>query len=171
MTHNRFGIMRFKMTKYLLLSALLALGLGAGGSLVRSQNAPTAEWKPVSANEDFFYLFNPKNVSRSSKDTVFAWTKAQAKAEARDKLRAKYIQYLGSRGIQIEGYKNFAYALILKEFNCAERKSRLISVKDYDEKGHMLSSTHIEEREQVWTAVAPETVEAELLTAVCQIGS
>ena len=153
-------------TSRLLLAVLLLAGTSVAGGGAGPQGSPNSGWLPVSANDDFSYFYNPKSVTRPGKGKAVAWIKAQAKPASRDRLRTKYLQYLKDRGVEIEGYKNFSYAMIQKEFDCAARKSRLVSVKDYDERGRMLSSTYVED--QNWGDVVAGSIEEELLKIFCK---
>jgi len=61
------------------------------------------------------------------------------------------------------------YTVSLREFDCAKKKTKLISYINYDSKGKVLYSVKMEEYEQSWEDVAPETIGELLFMRTCQL--
>ena len=61
------------------------------------------------------------------------------------------------------------YRLMLQEYNCSDRQTRMLSLTDYNSNGDVFSSHKFESYEIEWVDVLPDSVGEILLNKVCKL--
>lgn len=84
-----------------------------------------------------------------------------------EEARQEYVDERRSQGFPTIGYENFSYTLKLREYDCQNRKTALLSTVDYDDKGKVLDSFQPEGK--MWRNIIPESAGELLYTIVCAI--
>ncbi len=110
-----------------------------------------ADWKPIFKHSGMF-LYDAESITRPSKNIVSVWTKLLHSKEV--------VKEYG------EEYKNLNYSLILHEFDCQERKMRLLSIHFYSEGG--ITTKYFDHDKPDWHSFGPEGAEEALYKVVCK---
>lgn len=135
------------------------------------QNPP--EWKYVSTLEDdrdsWKTYYDAANIERQDKGIVQVWLKQipLTKDEVeRRRIVSGIIENRKVNKMSVKGYEKFAYTLTSVEFDCAARKARRVSIKDYDRDEKLLGSDTLA---GVPFAPVPEhSLPGLILAAVCK---
>src|SRR5215217_408042 len=132
------------------LSLLVLLIVTSLSSLPGSLAGPVQtkpEWKYVATLEDdrdsWKTYYDAANIDRQDKGIVAVFLKQipiTPNDAERQRIVSGIIENRKVNNMSIKGYKEFAYTLTLVEFDCAGRKARRISIKDYDRKEKLLAS-------------------------------
>ena len=108
------------------------------------------EWKYVSTLEDdrdtWKTYYDAANIQRQDKGIVQVWLKQTpvTKNETeRQRIVSGIIENRKVNHMSVKGYEKFAYTLTSVEFDCAARKARSVSIKDYDSAEKLLGSDTI----------------------------
>lgn len=102
-------------------------------------------------------LLRTSSIAKSGK-----YRKAWFKRELKTPLEVpKYM----ATATQVSG--KFKYAMELSYFNCAERTSTTIQAVYYSENDELVGSYDMKLQDAHWSDAAPETVQEQMITAVC----
>ena len=125
------------------------------------------EWDIVARNDTYMYAYNPKRVTRTSDGTLKVWIKQLPTLEAfaNGKAKEAQIEIRKKTGKPTAGYNEWSYNLILFEYSCSERRSRILSVIDYGKNGAMLDS---EKPVMEWEDIIPDSVDEKIMEHVCK---
>jgi hypothetical protein len=130
-----------------------------------------ADWKLYAENQNFYFYHNvdkpdPLKIILDifRKKIVRIWTKHVSKD---NKGRNWQIQENKRLGLSIKGYENYEYTVFLKEINCSDKMSRLLSEADYTKEGNLLAKSEYPYAE--WKPIVPESDDEALQKAICVI--
>ena len=105
------------------------------------------DWKYVATLEDdrdsWKTYYDAANIERQDKGMVQVWLKQIPLTKddvERKRIVSGIIQNRKVNHMSVKGYEKFAYTLTLVEFDCAGRKARSTSIKDYDQAEKLLGS-------------------------------
>lgn len=159
------------MIKIGLLSKLEIIILAFGLTALYCNYAYGADWKLYAENQNFSFYHNVeaqdplKNIlDIFRKKIVTVWTKRVSKD---DNGRNWQIQENKRLGLSTKGYENYEYTVFLKEINCPDKMSRLLSEADYTKEGNLLTKSESPFAE--WKPIRPESDDEALQKAVCVI--
>ncbi len=113
------------------------------------------DWKLLNTTESGVNYYNAESITRLPKNIVRAW----AKTELSEKGVKEMVAILGKR------YETLSYVLFLNEFDCGERKSRLLSVVAYSQDGLIIGRV---DSPNPFTYIVPETLDNYLYKAACK---
>lgn len=122
-----------------------------------------ADWKFFSESASNRWYYETSTVDYSRKELVRVWGKAVTKGKEGIDEKIKLLEKFGG---QTRGYEKYSYTMNLFELDCVRKKSRILSVKDYDLKGNPLESVSIENFP--WDFIAPGTIIENLYKTVCR---
>jgi len=114
----------------------------------------TAEWEFCAKSGWGYYYYDPQSIKRVSKDTIQVWEKAVYTEKGVQDM----VKDLGPKYIEL------SYTLQLCEFNCSEKKSRILSATFYNNEGGIIGSFSYP---TTWEFVVPESVDEHLFNIVC----
>ncbi|GER92776.1 hypothetical protein A45J_0501 [hot springs metagenome] len=161
------------MTKIGLLSRYGIIILTLGMIALCLDYAHGADWKLYAENQDFYFYYDmdkPDPLKLIAdifrKKIVTVWTKRVSK----DERGRNYQIYTNKKlGLSVKGYENYEYTIFLKEINCSNKMSRLLSEADYTKDGNLLAKSESPYAE--WKPIVPESDEEVLQKAVCVINT
>ena len=107
-------------------------------------------WLLVGKDDDRRTLLDTKTVKRSSDDIVRAWLKSEYVLLQQDSDKKKYKSAIG-----------------LADYNCTDRRSRILVFTTYDASGNVVASSSREPDLAVWQDVVPQTYGETYLEFVC----
>lgn len=117
--------------------------------------AQYGEWLQIEKGKDHVYYLRSHQFL--SGDVKKVWIK-----DVQKKLQS--ISKTGKKIFLLNGY-----TISLREVNCSTRQSKLISYVDYNSSGKVIFSNNIEEYEQSWDDVVPDSVGEFLLDKTCEL--
>lgn len=121
------------------------------------------EWRPFGQSETNYWYFRTKDIEFKTDGTVRIWSKAAAKGKIGIDDKIKLLQKFGGN---TKGYEQFSHSVSLFEINCSQRKSRVVSVTDYDKNGKSLESVTVPDFP--WDSIGKGTIMDNLSTVVCR---
>ena len=153
------------MKRYPLLTVsyaiLFLIGMFVTGNQVAGADF---DWKSFSESNTNHWYYDTKSVTSSNKSLVKVWAKGVTKDQKGIDEKIKLLKKFGGETM---GYENYSYTLNLFEIDCANKKHRIISVKDYDKKGNGLQTVTIEN--YPWDFMAPGTIIDNLSREICPV--
>lgn len=120
-----------------------------------AMEAQAVDWKLYSTNEEGSLYYDLQSIKQASKDVVEVWTKVVYT----EKSVEKYIKKYGSE------YKELSFSIALMEYNCSEKKGRLLSGTIYNQDGGSMGQ--IEDTPSSWDFITPSSVNETLFNIVC----
>lgn len=116
-----------------------------------------ADWRffSQSARGDCFY--DAAGVEKISKNVVRVLTRVNINPEEHERWRNKFG----------EKYNEFDYEEELKDIQCVSKKTRLVSVTEYDRNGGIIEAVKFDESSD-WDHIAPGSINHSLLKIVCK---
>ena len=139
-----------KMRKIILTTIALMLLSSAGYGV--------ADWKLIGTSWETDYYYDPQSVSLLSQDIVRVWMKKIYG----EKTVKEYIKGVGPE------FKELSYDLSLIEFNCSEKKSRLLNFSYYNQDGGLISSFTPDSDSSSWNFIVPNSILDALFIIVCE---
>ena len=112
------------------------------------------DWKYYGTNEDGSYFYDPKSMTRHSKDLIEVW------------VQSAYTEKSISHWVR-EGRKDFQnldFTLISLELNCVERSVRYLRIVFYSKNGKVFYPIDNDE----WHFIAPDSMIESLHKEVCK---
>ncbi len=113
------------------------------------------DWKLLNTTESGVNYYNAESIIRLPKNIVRVW----AKTELSERGGNDMVATLGKR------YEKLSYVLFLNEFDCGERRSRLLSVIAYSQDGLIIGRV---DSPNQFTYIVPETLDNYLFKAACK---
>jgi len=123
--------------------------------MVSSSPVLASDWKLVGTSWETGYFYDPQKVSRLSQDIVQVWMKKNY-GEKRVK---EFVKGVGPE------FKELSYDISLIEFNCSEKKSRLLTFSYYRQDGGLITSFTPDSSS--WNFIVPDSILEALFTIVC----
>ncbi|MBF0328203.1 MAG: hypothetical protein HQL10_03535 [Nitrospirae bacterium] len=120
-------------------------------------------WRLFGQSETNYWYYTTKNIEFKNDGVVRIWSKASAKGKIGIDDKIKLLQRFGGN---TKGYEQFSHSVSLFEINCSQRKSRVVSVTDYDKNGKSLESVTVPDFP--WDAIGKGTIMDNLTTVVCR---
>lgn len=161
------------MTKIGLLSKPGIIILAFGLIVLYCNYAYGADWKLYAETQNFYFYYNVDKpdplkliLDIFRKKLVTVWIKRVSKD---DKGRNWQIQENKKLGLSTKGYEGYEYTIFLKEINCSDKMSRLLSEADYTKDGNLLSKSESPYAE--WKPIVPGSDDEALQKAVCVINA
>ena len=115
-----------------------------------------ADWKFVKKNSESSVLeIDVASISRQPNNIVRAWLKLTHSKEN----VAEWVKQLG------EDYKDFSYSTYSAEYDCAERKSRILSRIHYSSDGRIIFE---ENSPGEWSILTPGSLGDSVFKEVCE---
>ena len=115
-----------------------------------------ADWKFVKKNSEGSVLeIDVASISRQPNNIVRAWLKLSHTKES----VAEWVKQLG------EDYKDFSYSIYSAEYDCTERKSRILSRIHYSSDGRIIFS---ENSPGEWTILTSSSLGDSVFKEVCE---
>lgn len=126
-----------------------------------SVTAKTQDWIFIdsSVNSDILYIkskYLTKRQDFENNTIIKVWIKREAKVATIVK-NGKVIKVYNVRILQ------------LKEYNCTQRQTNIISQTVYNSQGKIIDSFQFQDYEQKWTDVIPESIGEAVLDKVCEL--
>ena len=113
-------------------------------------------WKLLDTKKEGVTYYSPTSIARLPKNIVRVQGRMELSIEGREKMALAF----GGR------YKNVSYFMFRKEFDCGERKVRLLSEDLYSANGSVID--RMIGRPNQFTPIDPETSDYQLYKAVCK---
>ncbi len=115
-----------------------------------------ADWRLYSEDDRALFYLDAEGVTQVSRDIVRVWEKRAFKAPfVNDTVTA-----MG------DNFKTLSYAVILREVDCVNKSSWIVTSHAYSSDYHVLSST--DDEEAAWNFIVPYTTNHELFRKVCK---
>jgi len=114
-----------------------------------------ADWKLYGSSENYYGYYDAQSITRTSKNIVRVWLRSNL-------TETGVTDAAGKLGKEFE---NVNYFIILREINCAEKKSQRLSMTYYDNKGRVI---HSEGSPGGWEFIVPESMFDLLYKEVCK---
>lgn len=89
-------------------------------------------------------------------DVIKVWTRRESK-----------VGSIVKNGKEIKVYN--VKIMILREYNCSDKTTKLISQTTYNSKGIVIETFKVPDYEQEWTEVVPESIGEAVLDKVCEL--
>jgi len=117
-----------------------------------------ADWRIYAKPESGIgvYYYDADGITRPSKNIVRVWEKVVYSAKG----VKRYVEESGKR------YENLSHSLNLWEFDCVEKKERILQTTEYSKDGTVLSST--QSQKTPWNFISPTSIGEALYEAVCK---
>jgi hypothetical protein len=112
-----------------------------------------------SVNSDIFYVkstYVTKRQDFENNTIIKVWTKREAK-----------VATIVKNGKEIKVYN--VRILQLKEYNCTQQQTNIISQTVYNSQGKIIDSFQFQDYEQKWNDVVPESIGQAVLDKVCEL--
>lgn len=154
-----------KYNTIILLSILTILSFDSCNSSKKVQNT-VENWANTAASADFEIYVDLSSIKREG-SIVYAREK---RIYTSPEDRAKYVENIASKGLKmykIEKWNDFSYCIYEYECDCANKKSRVIAVEDYDSTGKLILRSTIDKKKRAWKDVEPDTVEDYTFFLIC----
>lgn len=155
--------------KLIVLSTILASLLFGSCNSSKIVQAIPENWANTAASEDFEIYVDLSSIKREG-SIVYAREK---RIYTSPEDRAKYVENIASKGLKmykIERWNDFSYCIYEYECDCANKKSRIVAVEDYDSTGKLILRTAVDPKKRktlAWKDVEPDTVEDYTFFLVC----
>ncbi|TAN41074.1 MAG: hypothetical protein EPN22_16395 [Nitrospirae bacterium] len=120
-------------------------------------------WRPFGQSETNYWYYRTKDIEFKTDGVVRIWSKAAAKGKIGIDDKIKLLQKFGGN---TKGYEQFSHSVSLFEINCNQRKSRVVSVTDYDKNGKSLESVTVPDFP--WDSIGKGTIMDNLSNIVCR---
>jgi len=117
-----------------------------------------ADWKLIGTSWETDYYYDPQSEQVLSKDIVQVWIK---KIYGEKKVK-EFIKGIGPE------FKELSYDNSLIEFNCSEKKSRLLNFSYYNQDGGLISSFTPDSDSSSWNFIVPNSILDALFIIVCE---
>ena len=114
-----------------------------------------ADWKFYNSNQWYLGYYDAQSITRPSKNIVRVWVKW----DCTEKGVLENVKRLGKQ------WENLSHIKLLKEIDCVEKKERILSSTDYNNKGEMI---HSSSSPSEWDFITPESVGEALYKEVCK---
>jgi len=114
-----------------------------------------ADWKLIGTSWETDYYYDPQSEQVLSKDIVQVWIK---KIYGEKKVK-EFIKGIGPE------FKELSYDNSLIEFNCSEKKSRLLTFSYYRKDGGLITSFTPDSSS--WNFIVPNSILEALFNIVC----
>ena len=119
-----------------------------------------ADWKVIHESKVAFFFYDAESKNYPSKRIIRVTGKTVPK-NIEEAIKSKEKHY----GLP---YKKFAYTLYLNEINCSDKKCRVLSIVDYDDKGNILHSKSFESDKAIWIDVPKNSAIESLFNIMCR---
>ena len=146
----------FEIIGFARIKIILAAVLGFSVFFFLSVEGWAADWKLIGTSWETDFLYDPQSVSLLSQDNVKVWVK---KIYGEKKVK-EYIKGLGPE------FKELSYDFSLIEFNCSEKKFRLLAFSYYNQDGGLISSFTPDS--SFWNFIVPNSILDALFNIVCE---
>jgi len=103
-----------------------------------------ADWKLYNSNDKFLSYYDAQSITRPSENIARVWVRR----DYTEKGVSDWVENVGKK------YENLNHAIILREINCAEKKSHRLSSTMYDDKGGVIISLN---SPTGWAFIIPES--------------
>lgn len=127
------------------------------------------EWRPIGiySGGEYTYVsfYNYKNLIRLD-STLKVWIKDRPFNAELSNARRQVIKERKGIEAPIKGYELYFYSLNLYEVDCKDRKTRLISIIDYDTNGRVLDNTDVDDVSK-WENMVPSSVGNAKFSKIC----
>jgi hypothetical protein len=124
-------------------------GLLPDGFGVEPLGVEPPEWLLATSSSDTYYFYNTVKMSRAKSGTIKTWVKLVLKTS-------------------LDENSDYPYTLELREYDCDETRSRLLSFIRYGKDGKPSESYELEDKEAKWKHAAPDSVGEAVLETVCK---
>ena len=114
------------------------------------------DWKYLEQTEGEVVSYDTESITRPSKDTV----RVSVKTVFPEKGIKMHVKEFGER------YKSLSHVKDLLEFNCVEKKTRILRSTLYSNEGNILASDTSSELE--WRFIIPDSLGETLYKEVCK---
>jgi hypothetical protein len=91
-----------------------------------------------------------------NEDVIKVWLKRESK-----------VTSIYKKGKEVKVYN--AKELILREYNCNTRQTKLIMVTTYNSKGSLVDTQKIPDYEQEWQDIVPDSIGEAIIDKVCEL--
>jgi len=132
---------------------LLCIGL----SLFCNAEVWGADWKLFAETDSYECFYDAGDVTLSSSNIVDVWTKLEYTEKGIKGIVKKFGKH----------YADLCYSLELWEFNCGEKKERILSITEYSAEGKILYASSAEGH-PAWKMIPRQSVDESLYKAVCK---
>lgn len=128
----------------------------------------TTGWIDVIVLENMTYYVDTTSIERQG-DMIIAKEKRLYEPISRQ----QYIDTIKERWSRLgkpekaKAWADFSYNIYTQEYDCANRRSRVILVEDYDSKGMLIQRTISNPEKKKWVEVDTETVKDYTFFFVC----
>ncbi|HVP76811.1 MAG TPA: surface-adhesin E family protein [Thermodesulfobacteriota bacterium] len=140
-------------------SLLIKLGVILGALIIFGfAEVWGADWKLFAETDLYECFYDAEDIAPSSKNIVDVW----AKLEYTKKGITGVVKQFGKH------YSDLSYSLELLEFNCTEKRERLLSITEYSVEGKILYANSVKDRLPAWKTIPRDSVESSLYQAVCK---
>jgi hypothetical protein len=121
-------------------------------------------WELLAQTEEFGLYLDPKTLRRNPDGTMRAWVKLVLRNQEKQ-AREKFVKNTERMQAKNGRYAKYSSTLSLEEYDCKNRKWRVLSISDYDDDGKVIESDSGVGR---WNDDPPETVAEASLESICQ---
>ncbi len=126
-------------------------------------DAGAAEWTPFVDDQRFKHSYDKQSLFHSPQGLVRVAIKVDPKGkEGRDFLLAVREKMK----MNLAGYENYGFSLIVMEIDCANHQKRTLQSDDYTSKGEQLDS--VSPQNPKWAQIAPDSVHGLYEKALCK---
>lgn len=115
-----------------------------------------ADWRVYARSEFGSYYYDAENVNRFRKDFIRVWQKVVLG----NRGTANLVNELGKE------YENVYEAIILREIDCVDKKSRILELTFCSEEGRVIKKESY--KPIGWDSILPDSVDDMLHQAVCK---
>ena len=140
-------------------SFLVKLGVVLGGLIIFGfAEVWGADWKLFAETDLYECFYDAEDIAPSPTNIVDVW----ARLEYTKKGVTGVVKQYGKH------YADLSYSLELLEFNCTEKRERLLSITEYSVEGKILYANSVKDRLPGWKTIPRDSVESSLYQTVCK---
>lgn len=122
------------------------------------------DWVEYHSTEDMSVnLYNKKTITKSGGKNI---VQVSVKWIYSDKDREDRIKDTRNGGLSTEGYSKLSYGIFLEQIDCKNKKTRILSITDYDTDGRVLFREDYDKL--IWISLVPNTNGDRLREIVCK---
>lgn len=127
-------------------------------------NVSGSDWVVFGTTEDDgdVFLFDKESIKHRTKDIV----QFCERRDLSDIGRKNFIKDLIDNGAPIGGYLKISHIDCLREIHCLERKTRVLSIINYDSDGYVLDRGSF--ANPPWNSITSDSIGDDLRKMVCQ---
>lgn len=123
-------------------------------------------WVNIAAADDFEVYIDTTSMKREGSILSVREKRIYTTPES----RAKYVEKIKSKNLKmykIERWNDFSYCIYEYECDCANKRSRIIAVEDYDSTGKRILRTTPNKKNLKWKDVITDSVEDYTFFFIC----